>query len=424
MSVVGEDWVKEKNQSFGISGEGEEVFSEKKEGSLLPGLKKLPYGSSVLVVLLGRIGDVVMTLPAVLGLKMARPDVLVDWVVEDRCADLLVNHPAIRRLILLHRRDFERDLEKGFYRSALFNLLSFRKDIRQEQYAAVLDFQSLLKSGVVAFLAKGKIKLGSPSTYGHMKEGSWLFSRQVPLPDAKLHLVDRHRLVIRELLGEDPPAAPFVLGIEPGQEWGVLERLDLWDQEIREKGGAEKRPLALLHPFASWVTRRWPIESFGQVARSLIQSGFRVGVIGAGGAEQEVSFLKIREALEGGDEGGLLSDSCLKSFLGILSLKESAVLMTKADIVIACDSGPMHLSSAMGVRTLGIFGPTDPVRLGPTGNLGMEVHADLLCHPCMGRRCPIGTPCMRELSPETVIEAAFSLLEKHTNRNPSLLEGA
>ena len=389
----------------------------------LPGIKNLPYGASVLVVLLGRIGDVVMTLPAVLALKRARPDVSVDWVVEDRCADLLVDHPAIRRLILLHRRDFEGDLKKGAYWSALSNLLSFRGEVRREQYAAVLDFQALLKSGVVAFLAKGRMKLGSPSTYGKMKEGSWLFSRPVALSDPGLHLVDRHRLVIRELLGEDPPAPPFVLGIDPASEWRVEEMLDLWDQEIREKGGESgKRPLALLHPFASWVTRRWPLESFGQVALRLIREGYRVGVIGGGGAEQEISFLKIGEALRG--EGGVVPEVCLKSFLGVLTLKESAVLMSKAEIVVACDSGPMHLSSAMGVRTLGIFGPTDPARLGPRGDLGMEIHADLLCHPCMGRRCPIGTPCMRNLSPEAVIDATFSLLKKPDLHESSFSEGS
>jgi len=421
--VAGEDWVEEKRQSFDIDGESQRGFSGEKAKALLPGVAHLPPGSSVLVVLLGRIGDVVMTLPAVLGLKMARPDIFIDWVVEDRCSDLLVNHPAIRRLILLHRRDFEGDLKNGAYPSALSNLIAFRRDLRKESYAAVLDFQSLLKSGVVTFLAKGKIKLGSPSTYGRMKEGSWLFSRQVALPDPKLHLVDRHRLVIRELLGEDPPRAPFVLGIDPEEEWCVVERLDLWDQRIREKTDSSKRPLALLHPFASWVTRRWPIESFGQVAIRLIQSGFRVGVIGGGGAEQEIAFLKIREMIETLNEDNPLPVSCLESFLGILSLKESAVLMSKAEIVIACDSGPMHLSSAMGVRTLGIFGPTDPARLGPVGSLGMEIHADLLCHPCMGRRCPIGTVCMRELLPEQVIEAAFSLLKKSPTENTSLLEG-
>jgi heptosyltransferase-1 len=363
-----------------------------------------------------------MTLPSVLGLKMARPDISIDWVVEDRCADLLVGHPSLRRLILLHRRDFEREFKKGSYRMALSNLLDFRKDLRQDTYTAVLDFQSLLKSGVVAFLAKGKIKLGSPSTYGKMKEWSWLFSRPVSLSDPKLHLVDRHRLVIKELVGEDPPHPPFTLGIDPACESGVLERLDQWDQEIRSGGESHKRPLALLHPFASWVTRRWPLEYFGEVSRWLIDNGYRVGVIGGGGADQEVSFLKIREVVTQNRTDA--PDVCLKSFMGVLSLKESAVLMTKADIVIACDSGPMHLSSAMGVRTLGIFGPTDPVRLGPVGDLGMEIHADLLCHPCMGRRCPIGTPCMRELDPPAVIDAAIALLKRSCRSESCLSEGA
>jgi len=372
--------------------------------SPLPGRSRLPEGSAVLVVLFGRIGDVVFTLPSVAALAKARPDVSIDWIVEDRCADLLKEHPHIREIILFKRSEISGLWRKGHPIRALRELSSEVGALRRSPYAAVLDFQGLLKSGIATGLARGATKLGSPSTYGRMKEGAGLFSRQVPLTDIGLHLVERHLLVAEELLGV--PLAPESTGLVFGEEE---------IRSAREKVGTG--PFLLIHPFASWPTRSWSVDSWKEVAEEIAGRGFRILVAGAGGASQEEFARKI---LEGLPERG---QKAHRALLGTLTLRELAVAMALSEAVVAVDSGPMHIAAAVGARVVALFGPTDPVRLGPFGprrrpgegesygRSGTVLTADLPCQPCMLRRCPIGTPCQSRLTPSMVTEAFGRILK-------------
>lgn len=360
----------------------------------------LPPGSSVLIVLFGRIGDVIFTLPSVQALKRARPDLSVDWLVEDRCADLLLGHPALRQVFLFRRGDYSRAVKDRRYGQAIGILGNLVRRVRQEPYAAVLDFQGLLKSGVATFLARGHVKLGSPSTYGRMKEGAGLFSRQVPMAQEGLHLVERHLLVVRELLGKDVSPEPLRLAFTEEEH-----------HHVRSLVGSS--PYVLIHPFASWATRNWSSSSWTRVVREISERGYRIALVGAGGGTQEKMKAEIEESVSGG----------LVDLLGRLSLRELSLAMGLSEAVLAVDSGPMHLAASTGTRVVALFGPTDPVRLGPygprlgergeeeMGRNGRVVTAGLPCQPCMMRRCPIGTPCQDRLEPEAVI-AAFEEVMK------------
>ena len=382
----------------------------KNSGSSTRRSGKIPVGGAVLIVLLGRIGDVIFTLPSVIAIKNARPDIEIDWIIEDRCADLLLDHPVISHRIVFHRSEYQSLVKKKKYREAFCLLRDLVRRVRKKKYDAVLDFQGLLKSGVLTGIARSSLKLGSPSTYGRMREGAALFSRQVPLSDPGLHLIDRHALVVRELLGDVPFTREFFLAFSEEDRIKV-------DDVLSHKGWGNMNsptglsPLILLHPFASWETRQWPMASFLETAIYFLKKGYRIGIIGGGEKSQWDLLAPFREYLEKTEKTEPDITTRMKFFLGELSLRGTGLLMTRSELVIADDSGPMHLASALGVRTLGIFGPTDPVRLGPSYPPGSRsVHLDLLCQPCMKRRCPIGTLCMTNLSPENVIREAEDLL--------------
>ncbi len=379
-------------------------------GDKIPPFHNLPGKSRILVVLLGRIGDVIFTLPSIIALKQARPDILVDWVVEDRCSDLLVDHPDIERLIIFRRTEFERLYRARKWGLAFGIIRTLIRDVRLHRYQAVLDFQGLLKSGILTGLSRSSLKLGSPSTYGKMKEGSWIFSRQIPLAPSARHLIDRHFLVIRHLLGDIPFNRMFYIRITEEEKKRVRETLDSMGWATPSPQGSPA-PFILIHPFASWETRQWPMDRFVSVARHFSRKGFRIGIIGGGGEVQKrllEPFYLFKEET-GAEKTGIKNRVAF--FPGIFSLREAGFLMTQSSLVLTDDSGPMHLSAALGARTLGIFGPTDPVRLGPSyGNQCASVHRNLLCQPCMKRRCPIGTLCMEELLPDQVIREAEALL--------------
>lgn len=385
--------------------------------SPLPGRLRLPKGSAVLVVLFGRIGDVVFTLPSVVALARARPDVSIDWIVEDRCADLLHGHPHLREIILFERSKISGLFKGGHPLRAVRELSSLIRTLRRRPYAAVLDFQGLLKSGIATGLARGATKLGSPSTYGRMKEGAGLFSRQVPLTHSGLHLVERHLLVVRELLGV--PLPPESTGLVFGEDE---------IRSAREKVGTV--PFVLIHPFASWPTRSWSVDSWKKVAREIAGKGFRILVAGAGGAFQEEFARTILEGLPA------TGQSTHRALLGTLTLRELAIVLALSEAVLAVDSGPMHIAAAVGARVVALFGPTDPVRLGPFGprrrpgeeeiygRSGAVLTAGLPCQPCMLRRCPIGTPCQSRLTPSAVTEAFGRILGEQERAGLSRLIGS
>ena len=365
----------------------------------------LPAGSEILVVLLGRIGDVIFTMPSILALKNARPDLRIDWVVEDRCSDLLVDHPALRKVIIFPRRRFQDLRGSGKHLEALGILWKTVQKIRESKYEAVLDFQALLKSGLLTGLARGKRKLGSPSTYGHMREGSGLFSSQVPLFDTKAHLVDRHFRVVEELLGFKPRMVPFSYATSDEER----EKVDSALNEAGWIGDRGEATFILIHPFASWQTRCWPIDHYTELAMDFLRAGLGVGVIGGGGESQESVFAEMHSRISSALP--TIEKNRFAAFMGRLTLKETGLLMKRSRLVIANDSGPMHLASALGVRTAAIFGPTDPNRLGPYfPETGLVISKGLECQPCMKRRCPIGTLCMTELDPKTVFEESFSFM--------------
>ncbi len=360
---------------------------------------QLPKNGEVLVVLFGRIGDVIFTLPAVAALARARPDLSIDWIVEDRCSDLLTGHPLLRRVILFERARVTSLRKEGHPLRALGEIGRLVRTVRSRRYDAVLDFQGLLKSGVTTGLARGTRKLGSPSTYGKMREGSAFFSRMVSLPHSGLHLVERHLLVASELLGE--PVKPVSSGL-------AIPAAEI--RSAREKVGRD--PFVLIHPFASWETRNWSPGFWRETAKSMIERGFHVVVAGAGGSHQEEVARQIIK--DSGERG--------HSLLGALSLRELAAAMALSEAVLAVDSGPMHIAASAGARVVALFGPTDPVRLGPFGprkrtgeredygRSGQIVAAGLPCQPCMLRHCPIGTPCQSELYPSVIVEATDRLM--------------
>ncbi len=300
----------------------------------------------------------------------------------------------MRKVILFHRQDYSRSLKNRRWGRTLGIVRDLVGEIRSERYAAVLDFQGLLKSGLATFLAHGKVKLGSPSTYGRMKEGAGFFSRQVLLDRRDRHLVERHLLVVQQLLGTSLRPEPIRID---------FTRTEM--EKVHRLIGDD--PFVLFHPFASWQTRTWPFRSWAQVASTFAMKGLRVALAGVGGASQE----RVKEEIGAGVQGGVID------VMGTLTLRELALAMARSEAVLAVDSGPMHLASAMGTRVVALFGPTDPVRLGPfgpfltpsgeedMGRTGMVVTAGLPCQPCMMRRCPIGTPCQERLSPDIVVGA-------------------
>ena len=319
----------------------------------------------ILVIKLSSLGDLFHALPTVRQLKQGL-NATVDWVTQTAYVDLVRCFPDVDRVIAFPRRD------------VLRQSAAFFRELRQQEYDGIFDLQGLLKSGIVARLARGGKRIG-PS---FAREGSRLLYSAVAGPTNKdRHAVDEALDVIRYLgIEVRPPEFPVAFPKMPRPE---------------------PSPRIAFVPCSRWSTKNWPLERFVDVGRALQE---RVGatIFLVGSPEDRPVCRTIEAKL-----AGRVVNVCGKT-----SLVELGSLLQEMDLVITVDSGPMHMAAAAGRPVLAVFGATDPKRTGPYGkNHRVIVREELDCRPCFSDRCARhDLACLRDLSAEQVIMPAMEML--------------
>jgi heptosyltransferase I len=319
----------------------------------------------ILVIKLSSLGDLFHALPAVHNLKTAL-NASVDWVTQEEYVDLVKCFTPVDRVIPFHR--------KTFFRS----FASFMRELRAFEYDYIVDLQGLLKSAVVAGLARGKTRIG-PS---FSREGARLFYSAVAgKRDKSRHAVDENLDVVRYL----------GLGVTP-HEFPV---------KFPAAGLTEKRPRIAILPVSRWQTKTWPADRFAEVAKILGKKTNATFFLLGGAGERDVC-----------DRIASILGSAAVNMAGKTSMSETGGLLKEMDMLISNDSGPVHMAAAVGTPVLAIFGPTESLRTGPFGGKHCVVRTALPCQPCFSRVCRYDTVrCMEQLTVEAVSVAALDVLE-------------
>jgi lipopolysaccharide heptosyltransferase I len=338
--------------------------------------------TKILIIKLSAIGDVVQTLPALEAIKRAIPRSEIDWVVEEAAAGILENHPLISRLLLSRRKSWIRKLVRpATFLEGCRDISTFLSELRSVRYDIAVDFQGLLKSGILIGLSRSGRKIGFAGT----RELSWLFlNERLPAYDPEKHAVERYLDVARHLGAIDPqPVCTLPIDRE---RRAMQERL----------AGAVKAGtrVVVINPMARWRTKLWQEEKFAVLADRLIAERNATVIFTGGAADREV-IARIRGLMHG--EALDWSDDT--------TLKELAALAERADRFITTDTGPMHLAAAAGGRVVALFGPTAPWRTGPCGAGHAVVRTQIGCSPCFSRSCSIGVRCMTDITVDDVLEA-------------------
>lgn len=179
--------------------------------------------------------------------------------------------------------------------------------------------------------------------------------------------------------------------------------------ELLRAGG--ERPLAVLHPGSgdNFPGRRWPTRRFGLVARRLARAGARVVVTGT--RAEAALAREVAEASEG----------AAQDWSGSLDLRELIALLARAAVLVANDTGPVHLASALGTPVVGLYGPNTPRIYGPLAEGSVAFYDAPPCSPCITNfnyktsRC-LNPVCIRALPVDGVAEAALRLLARGAAR--------
>jgi ADP-heptose:LPS heptosyltransferase len=329
-----------------------------------------------LLVRLSSIGDVVHTLPALLALTRAGHE--AGWIVEPAARPLLEGHP------LLSAGTFEAPAARGF---ALGKARPVLARLRAAAFDGALDFQGLWKSAAWARFSGARRVIGFTRAFRRETASALLVRERVPQPAEARHVIDKNLALLRPLgiealgLREFPLPDLTAEGLRVGEALRALPRSPL-----------QPGSFVILNPGGGWESKLWPAERFAALARSLAEDGTRT-LVTFGPGEDGLAD-RIVKASGGAAQKGFPT-----------TLREYVELARRARLVVAADTGPLHLACAVGTPVVALFGPTDPERNGPFRAEDRVVRRTPACAPCYRRQCPTHAGVMSTLPVDEVARA-------------------
>jgi heptosyltransferase-1 len=322
----------------------------------------------ILILKPSAIGDVVHTLPVLNLLRRTYPQSHIAWLVTPACAGLLERHPQLDEVIRFDRKGYGQGYKSV---AALKGLFGFVRSLREKQFDLVLDVQGLFRSGWLAWQTRASHRVG----FKNAREGAPLFyTHRVDVGKTEQHAIERY-LTLAEAVGCPRGPVEYVFAVD--------------DEDRRHMASLVPQRYAVLMPGANWETKRWPAERFAALVGPLRQR-FGLESVIAGGPDAEPLAALAPSAV---------------NLAGKTSLRQVVALLERAALVIANDTGPMHIAAALNRPLVTPYGPTNPVRTGPHRRDDSVIRLDIACSPCYSRKCS-HVSCLNWLAIEPVLELA------------------
>jgi len=334
--------------------------------------KILPASPSILIILMGSIGDVARGLCLVSHIKNNLPESRVTWLVEPMCSEVVRLHPRIDKMIVFNRPR---------------NVLGIRdlyKDLSRGHFDITLDLQRHLKSGFFSFLSGAKRRIAFNRR--NSGEFNWIFNNEhIPYASDELDLPKLHHyLKFTEYLGLPEPTS-----------------LDFGFSYFDEKFNLPDIVAKISKPFiavvmgSSWESKNWFFEGYYRLVKYLLFS-MKWPIVLLGDGSQVSPAIKLCQKV---DSHGLIN------LVGKTSILELVAVLKAAVAGVGPDSGPGHLAAAVGTPYVSLFGPTPPTRQAPYKCEHLVVQSSISCVACYKKKCPdLDRQCMRLISIEDVME--------------------
>lgn len=322
---------------------------------------------NILIVRLGALGDIIHAVPAAAALRATYPDARIDWLVDARHRAIVDLVTTVDRVITLERRSMA-----GWIAAAAV--------LRQVRYDAAIDFQGLLKSAVLARMSGAARVLGF--SIWHLREKTARpFYSETGANEDEGHVIYKNLRLLRPLGVEDETIRfPLARTESPALA------------QIRARLAADA-PFALINPGAAWPNKRWPAQRFGEVCAFLRDVRSLQPFVLWGPGEQDLAQAVVD------------ASSGAARLAPPTELTDLLELARAAAVVVSGDTGPLHIATAAGTPTVGIFGPTDPDRNGPWAPEDVTVSRFAACGCHYDRRCHQSSWCLEAISVAEVTAA-------------------
>ena len=347
-------------------------------------LASFPAYKRILIIRTDKIGDVVLSTPVIKAVKDFYPNSFIAFMVRPYAQEIVEGNPDIDEVI-----PFDKDKK---CRNLLASLV-FAWKLRKKKFDLAINLHPTNRVHIITFFA------GIPERVGYERKMGFLLTKK--LVDTK-HLGEKHEMeysldVVRSL------------GIEPKDKrlfMPIKLESEIWVEDILAKNRILNQDrLLAIHPSASCPSRIWPQENYVELANKLIE-------------KYDYKIILIASALDKkiADKVASKIDYPVLNLAGQTNLSKIASILKRCKLFISNDSGPVHISSAVGTPVISIFGRKQrglsPLRWGPLGIKDKFLHKDIGCIECLAHNCKKEFACLKSISVEDVLGAVESILKE------------
>lgn len=339
---------------------------------------------------MGAMGDVLHAMPAVTALRELRPDASIGWVIEPRWLPLLRTSdadtrgdamPLVDTTYLAASREWKRH---PLSPETLASIAVLKRVLCAEHFDLCVDMQGLIRTAVVGKMAGAQKFVGRAMP--REAPARWLYGERVQTTAP--HVIEQGCELLGAAAGAALKPASIRLPVDEAAEASLTKKL----------GG--DAPFVFLAPTAGWGAKEWPASRYGAVASELARAGFRV-LVNASSHEDATA-----QAVVQASGGAASAIPC--------TMPELIALARRTALVIAGDTGPLHLGAAFGRPVVGLYGPTDPARTGPYATQSRVLrHASSETNHSRHSSTEAG---LMQITVDEVVEAAFELLRGGEDR--------
>ena len=325
----------------------------------------------ILVIKPRAIGDILLSTPVLKNLHSAFPSLQIDFLCETFAADVVRGNPALHEVLTFNKKN-----------DSTFSVI---RRVREKKYDIVMDLFANPRTAMITRWSGAKHRIGFP-----FRGRRYAYTHLIQPRGGEVHNIDFNLDVLRSFSIPVTDSFPDFFLEELSRA-----KVEAWFKEQNITAGR----IVGINPSGGWYTKKWNKDSYAALADRIAgEKNTSVVFFWGPGELQDVEYIRFK----------MKQPSYI---IPQTSLKEMGAFLERCSYVISNDSGPMHISAALGVPTLGIYGPTNPHLQGPYGPKNRWVREESLdCLECNLTECPIGNVCMSQLSAETVFQSFSQLV--------------
>jgi len=324
------------------------------------------------------LGDVVFSTALLRACRDFFPESEITVLASPRGGGILEGDADVKEVLIFDKRGEDRGLS---------GLLRVIGSLRERRFDLVVSPHRSLRSAVIGRLSGARLRLGFTSSATW-----WAWNLGTGYPEREPRPYRGEMMLLESLTGQRLPNRPCLR--PSGEERAAAEEL------FATAGLSGEKPVVAFATGTVWPTKKWPVESYVELGRELVNSGI-AGVVVIGGSD-EVSETAPLAAVPG-----------IVNLAGKTALRQLPAVLERCTVLVAGDTGPLHAAMALGVSVVALFGPTaeGQFEFGPRDRC---LVAPLACRPCRPHgsvRCPEGDwRCMPDIPVRSVRDAVAELL--------------